>query len=138
METSRNDENTVLPVGPDLLGFGVELFHAALTGNLPSDYEWTEGESAIHVGIKAVISEIDGHGLELEEELSLLYRILAFGRLIEQMAEDPRTHGHIAASSEGYEVSEALIRLAASAAMVTTDDGVLVYDPESVVRGLVN
>ncbi|MCL6710780.1 hypothetical protein M8R20_27665 [Pseudomonas sp. R2.Fl] len=138
METRRSDESTVLPVGADLLGFGVELFHAALAGNLPSDYLWTEGEPAIHVGINAVISEIDGHGLELEEELSLLYRILAFGRLIEQMAEDPRTHGHIAASSEGYEVSDALVRLAASASMMTTDDGRLVYDPESVARGLAN
>ncbi len=132
------DESAVIPVGPDLLGFGVEVFHAAMTGSLPSDYVWTEGESAIHVGINAVISEVGGHGLELEEELSLVYRILAFGGLVEKMAQDPRVHGHVAASAEGYQVSEALVRLAASASLITTADGMLAYDSESVARRLIN
>lgn len=138
MRSLRNDVDTVLPVGPDLLGFGVEIFHAALAGNFPCDYQWAEGESAIHVGIKAVISEIDGHGLEPEEELSLVYRVLAFGGLVEKMARDPRTREHVARSKDGYQVSETLLRLAASATLVSTADGALEYDPESLARKLIN
>ncbi|MGX5730782.1 hypothetical protein ACWKWK_09645 [Pseudoxanthomonas beigongshangi] len=138
METPRSNTETVLPVGADLLGFGVELFHAALAGNLPCDYEWNEGESAIHVGICAVIAEIDGHGLEPEEELSLVYRILAFGGLVEKMVRDPRTREHVASSKDGYQVSETLVRLAASASLVATPDGALEYDQEAMARKLIN
>lgn len=138
MRSFRNDADAVLPVGPDLLGFGVEIFHAALAGNFPCEYQWTEGESAIHVGINAVISEIDGHGLEPEEELSLVYRVLAFGGLVEKMAQDPRTREHVAPSKDGYQVSETLVRLAASAALIATEDGMLEYDPESLARKLIN
>ena len=138
MGTVQCDSDTVVPVEPDLLGFGVEIFHATLAGHFPCNYEWTKGESAVHVGINAVIAEINGHGLEPEEELSLVYRILAFGGLVEKMAQDPRTQEHVAESSDGYQVSQALVRLAASASLVATEEGALEYDQESLVRKLIN
>lgn len=134
----RSAAIAVEPIEAPLLNFGLSIFQATLAGKLPSNYVWTEGSTAVHAGIEAVIAVVGAHGLSHRDLRALIIRMLAFSGLLETMANDDRLSFHVTHEDGHFEVSDAFIRLAARAPLVMSADGMLGFDRNTFVSRLVN
>ncbi len=126
------------PIQPDLLCFGIGVFQAALAGELVGTADLEPGEALAHMGLHAIEQQIQGHGLTPEEELSLMFRVVAFPPLLEQAASDERTAAHVRQMETGYEVSEPFLNAAARCRLQPTHQGTFRYDLENLASLLVN
>lgn len=138
---SENDhliEDNTPPIDPELLSFGIGVFQAALSGDLPASVELEPGEALVHLGLHALENEIHGHGLKPEEEFSLMFRVLAFPHLLEMAVHDERTATHVRESNNGYEISEPFLQAAARCRLMPTDQGTFQYDLQDLAGLLVN
>lgn len=126
----------IVAVDPALLNFGIDVFQAVMNGALPvSEYD---GEDLACVGMNVIARQVGGHGLSVEEEASLVLRVVAFGDLVSQAEGDSRIAAHIGVSADGYQISPAFLHAAASADIVRRMDGGFGYDLESVAARLVH
>ena len=126
----------VVAVDPALLNFGLDVFQAVMNGAMPvGDYD---GDDLACTGMNVIARQIGGHGLTLEEEASLVLRVVAFGDLVSQAEGDSRIAAHIGVSADGYQISPAFLHAAASADIVRRMDGGFGYDLESVAARLVH
>lgn len=126
------------PIEPDLLSFGIGVFQAALSGELQLAEEVESDGALAHRGLHALQHEIEGHGLSEEQEMSLMFRVLAFPPLLERAASDHRTHEHVVASGEGYVISEQFLRAASRCQMRAEGTGAFGFDMDSLVKQLLN
>lgn len=126
----------IVAVDPALLNFGIDLFQAVMNGALPvAEYD---GEDLACVGMNVVARQVGGHGLSLEEEASLVLRVVAFGELVTRAGADSRIAGHVNAVRDGYQVTPAFLQAAACADIVRRIDGGFGYDLDSMVARLVH
>jgi hypothetical protein len=126
----------VVAVDPALLNFGIDVFQAVMNGAMPiAEYE---GDDLACSGMNAIARQIGGHGLTLEEEASLVLRVVAFGDLVSQAEGDSRIASHIGVSADGYQITPAFLHAAASADIVRRLDGGFGYDLDSVAARLVH
>lgn len=126
----------VVAVDPALLNFGIDVFQAVMNGAMPiAEYE---GDDLACSGMNAIARQIGGHGLTLEEEASLVLRVVAFGDLVSQAEGDSRIAAHIGVSADGYQITPAFLHAAASADIVRRLDGGFGYDLDSVAARLVH
>ncbi len=124
------------PIDPALLSFGIGVFQAAMAGELQTSVEVGPGDELAHMGIHAIQHEIEGHGLSEREEISLMFRVLAFPRLLEDAAGDTRTHSHVQEMGHGYVVSEEFLRAASRCDLRAESSGAFRYDIDSLIRQL--
>ncbi|NCT71696.1 MAG: hypothetical protein GXC75_12210 [Xanthomonadaceae bacterium] len=123
-------------VDPALLNFGIDVFQAVMNGAMPiAEYD---GDNLACTGMNAIARQIGGHGLTLEEEASLVLRVVAFGDLVSQAEGDSRTAAHVGVSTDGYRITPAFLHAAASADIVRRVDGSFGYDLDSVAGRLVH
>lgn len=126
----------VVAVDPALLNFGIDVFQAVMNGAMPvGEYD---GDDLACTGMNVIARQIGGHGLTLEEEASLVLRVVAFGDLVSQAEGDSRTASHIGVSADGYQITPAFLHAAASADIVRRLDGGFGYDLDSVAARLVH
>lgn len=126
----------VVAVDPALLNFGIDVFQAVMNGAMPiAEYD---GDDLACTGMNAIARQIGGHGLTLEEEASLVLRVVAFGDLVSQAEGDSRIAAHIGVSADGYQITPAFLHAAATADIVRRLDGGFGYDLDSVAARLVH
>jgi len=97
-----------------------------------------EGDDLACTGMNVIARQVGGHGLTLEEEASLVLRVVAFGDLVTQAEGDSRIAAHIGVSADGYQITPAFLHAAASADIVRRVDGGFGYDLDSVAARLVH
>lgn len=123
-------------ISPELLGFGIGVFQAVLTGEMtPAE---SEEEDLAMAGVHTVVQQVAGHGLSGEEEVSLVLRVVAFADLLERASQDPRTEVHLAPRTGGVGISEQFLAAAARASLVCSAEGRYRYDLDSVARHLLH
>ncbi len=126
-------------VDPALLNFGIDVFQAVMRGAMPvADYDEGEDDGLAYAGMNAIARQIGGHGLSVEEEASLVLRVVAFGDLVRQAEGDSRIAAHIGASADGYRITPAFLHAAASADIVRRMDGGFGYDLDSIAARLLH
>ncbi|MBA3928039.1 hypothetical protein J2X02_001453 [Pseudoxanthomonas japonensis] len=126
----------VVAVDPALLNFGIDVFQAVMNGAMPvAEYD---GDDLACTGMNVIARQIGGHGLTLEEEASVVLRVVAFGDLVSQAEADSRIAAHIGVSADGYQITPAFLHAAASADIVRRVDGGFGYDLDSVAARLVH
>lgn len=126
----------VVAVDPALLNFGIDVFQAVMTGALPlAEYD---GEDLACVGMNVIARQVGGHGLTMEEEASLVLRVVAFGELVTRAETDSRIAPHVHAVRDGYQITPAFLQAAASADIVRRVDGGFAYDLDSMAARLVH
>lgn len=126
----------VVAVDPALLNFSIDVFQAVMNGAMPvGEYD---GDDLACTGMNVIARQIGGHGLTLEEEASVVLRVIAFGDLINQAETDSRIAGHIGASADGYQITPAFLHAAAGADIVRRVDGGFGYDLDSMAARLVH
>lgn len=130
-------ENTP-PIAPELLNFGIGIYQAALNGDLQSMHEVEAGDELAQLGIQALQKEIEGHGLPQEQEISLMFRVLAFTDLLERAVQDERTRMDVIRANEGFEITDRFLEAASKARLIANDDGTFSYDFENVVKLLLH
>ena len=126
----------IVAVDPALLNFGIDLFQAVMNGALPvTDYE---GEDLACVGMNVIARQVGGHGLSMEEEASLVLRVVAFGELVTRAESDSRIAAHVDAVGGNYQVTPAFLQAAAGADIVRRIDGGFGYDLDSMAARLMH
>ena len=101
-------------------------------------HEVEAGYELAQLGIQALQKEIEGHGLPQEQEISLMFRVLAFTDLLERAVQDERTRMDVVQANEGFEITDRFLEAASKARLVANDDGTFSYDFENVVKLLLH
>ncbi|MCL6711470.1 hypothetical protein [Pseudoxanthomonas sp. z9] len=130
-------ENTP-PIAPELLNFGIGIYQAALNGDLQTEHEVEAGGELAQLGIQALQKEIEGHGLSQEQQISLMFRVLAFTELLEHAVRDERASLDVVQAGGGFEITDRFLDAASKARLIAKEDGTFGYDFENVVKLLLH
>lgn len=134
---TQTTHRLITEVEPDLLGFGIGVFQAVMTGGMPVPLANAD-DNLTHAGMLTLVNEVAGHGLSDEAQVSLVLRVLAFADLLDRAGQDARLSHHVKPHDGGVLITEQFLAAAARAGMRSTDDGDVQYDLESVARQLLH
>ncbi|WP_345476051.1 hypothetical protein [Lysobacter panacisoli] len=120
----------IQPVPPDLMKFGIRLFEAAGSGQMPGshiprpDPEMGSGFALTNIpinrGMMAIVRET--RHLPEDQQHSLMCRVMHFGQALEEAAADPRLSAHVRPEGDGLMVSEEFVEACAMCAFDTSNN----------------
>lgn len=130
------DERPLLrEVSPEWLAYGVRVFRSLMTGEMPLP-DMDDSEDWTHAGIHGLVAEISGLGLSEQEQVSVVFRVLAFTDLVEDARSDARLSRHLAVQDGNVQVSAQFLAAAARARVDFSSSGSFRYDLDSVAGAL--
>ncbi|WP_213603057.1 hypothetical protein [Pseudoxanthomonas japonensis] len=124
----------VVAVSSDILEFGLGVYQAVLSGEMPpvsapeADLQWAAVQTLIHY--------VAGHGLSDDELTALALRVVAFEDLLDHARRDECASSYVADESGAIQITRRLLLAACGAEMTRTPDGRLQYSLSSIVSRL--